>query len=139
MRGGTANCHVIISDSEIGSPVVNKADILIAFNQPSLEKFFSRLKETGILILNSSLIDKKIRFRKQLKIPLITLGEQAGSQKVINIIALGSLLWLTGIVDRDSAVKSIEQNFREKKNLIGINKKALEVGMEYASHKNPDS
>ncbi len=63
MRGGTANCNVVVSDKPVGSPVVTQADVVIAMNLPSLDKFESSVKPGGVLILNSSLIERKMRKR----------------------------------------------------------------------------
>jgi 2-oxoglutarate ferredoxin oxidoreductase subunit gamma len=133
MRGGTANCHVIISDNEIGSPIINKADILVVFNRPSLDKFLTKIKKKGLLIINSSLIKQKIVKKdiKIIKLPLVELSEKIGNQKVGNVIALGSLINLTKLVEKESVIESIKQNFKDKKKIIQLNKNALELGMEY--------
>ncbi|EJW92694.1 pyruvate/ketoisovalerate oxidoreductase, gamma subunit, partial [gut metagenome] len=60
MRGGTANCSVIVSDNEVGSPMVDKADAIVAMNLPSLLKFEDRVKPGGVLVVNSSIIDRKV-------------------------------------------------------------------------------
>jgi len=93
VRGGAAHCMVIISDSEIGSPYIDKADTLIIMNQPSLAKFKNRLKDDGLMVLNTSLAKKapsrKIRLA-QGKFTDIAIG--LGNIKVANIVALGSYL-----------------------------------------------
>ncbi|MBN2421670.1 2-oxoacid:acceptor oxidoreductase family protein [Candidatus Woesearchaeota archaeon] len=133
MRGGTANCHVIISEEDIGSAVISQPDILIAFNHPSLEKFLPRLKKNGLLIINSSLIKEEI-IRKDIKLvslPLVELAAKIQNQKTINIIAMGALLELTELVKTSSVVDSIKQNFKDKQDIIELNKKALELGREH--------
>ena len=134
MRGGTANCHVILSSEEIGSPIVNNPDILIVFNNPSLEKFFSKLKKDGILIYNSSLIKNEIEQKNKIGLPLVKLAKQIGTKKVINTIALGALIQETGIVKKDSVIKSLEEKFKGKQEVIQTNKKALKLGMDYVKN-----
>ncbi|MBD3204303.1 2-oxoacid:ferredoxin oxidoreductase subunit gamma [Candidatus Woesearchaeota archaeon] len=133
MRGGTANCNVIVAEEEIGSPIITSPDILVVFNLPSMEKFLPRLRKGGILIYNSSLIKKKIERDdiKKIALPLVELTKKIKNPKVGNMIALGSLLKLTGLVSKDSVVESLKKNFKDKKELVEINKKALDLGYEY--------
>ena len=133
VRGGTAHCMVIISDAEIGSPYVDKADTLIIMNAPSLGKFKNRIKKKGLLIVNSSLadnlkdIDKKAHMIKH---PFTDLAMGLGNIKVANMIALGVFISRKNIVDSKSVSGVIQAIAPEdKKNLIEINQKALIEGM----------
>ncbi|HPY52613.1 MAG: 2-oxoacid:acceptor oxidoreductase family protein [Spirochaetota bacterium] len=93
MRGGTANCSVIISDEDIASPVIDKSDIVIALNKPSMVKFEKSLKENGLLIYNTSLIDSKPSRTdiKTLGIPVNAMAEESGNPRGINMVVLGVL------------------------------------------------
>lgn len=93
VRGGTSHCMITISDQQIGSPYVTKADSLIILNNPSLEKFRSKVKINGLLVLNSSLakIDKQVNV-KILQFPFTDIAIKLGNIKVANMVALGCYL-----------------------------------------------
>lgn len=104
MRGGTANCSVIISDTPIGSPILNEADALIALNGPSLEKFAGLVKPGGLIIADSSLVEsvpqrRDIRF---IPIPASGLASEAGNMTFATIILLGCLAAASGCFSRTS-------------------------------------
>ena len=137
MRGGTANCTVVIDDRLIGSPVVDEPSVLLAFNGPSLRKFGSKVKKGGAIIQNSSLIQdgsigEEIR---NIKIPLNDLASDLDNQKVINMIALGAWAKVNDRLDLDEVQKGMELMLEEggKSNFIDINRKALSVGYERAT------
>jgi 2-oxoglutarate ferredoxin oxidoreductase subunit gamma len=130
VRGGTAHCTVVISDKEISSPYVDKADALIVMNNPSLEKFKSRIKNKGLFLINSSLTaslpgkDEHI-----LQYPFTDIAIKLGNIKVANMIALGCLIAHKKTVDLKTVLKVISEIAPEnKKNLIGINQGALKKG-----------
>ena len=134
MRGGSANCSVIISDSEIGSPIIDRPDILIAFNLPSFDKFESKIKEGGILIANSSLISKKSE-RDDIKtyyIPATALASDNGLEGGANVIILGYLLRLTGLFEINEFIELMVAGIpATKAKLIENNKKAIMLGYNY--------
>ena len=134
MRGGSANCSVIISDKEIGSPIINRPDILIAFNLPSYEKFEPMIKEGGILIANSTLISEQTK-RTDIKsyyIPATPMASDNDLQGGANVIILGYLLKLTGLFDYDEFVDLMVSGIpATKEKLIANNKKALKLGYDY--------
>ncbi len=104
MRGGTANCSVVISDEAIGSPVINDADVLIAMNGPSLEKFAATVKPGGLIIVDSTLV-KGQPGRSDIKfiaIPASTLAEAMGNMNFASIALLGCLAHQTGAFSRES-------------------------------------
>lgn len=131
VRGGTVHCMVIISDQEIGSPYIDKADTLIIMNRPSLDRFQYRIKDKGLLILNSSLINTEIKKNAHiLSHPFTDIAVKLGNIRVANMVALGCYLAKKKIVD----VKNVFRVFEEiapadKKHLIEINKKALSYGI----------
>ena len=89
-RGGTANCHVIISDSEIASPVIDRPEAAIILNLPSLDKYEPLMKEDGIVILNKTLIPREVKRDdiRVLQIDALDVAKQFGSEKVVNMILL---------------------------------------------------
>ncbi len=131
MRGGTANSTVVISDSEIASPVIERPDVAIILNQPALDKFEERIVSGGLAVVNTSLVGREVK-REDLDVVKVAATETAnrlGNVRVANIVALGAFVAKTGIVKTASVVRAIEELFSEKKpGLIEINKKALTEG-----------
>jgi len=130
VRGGTAHCMVVISDREIGSPYVGQADTLIIMNSPSLEKFQGRVRNKGLLILNSSLAKKDIKCNAHIvKYPFTDIAVELGNIKVANMLALGCLIAKKKLVDLKTVFRVIADFApSDKKDLIEINKKALGKG-----------
>ncbi|MCK4257674.1 MAG: 2-oxoacid:acceptor oxidoreductase family protein [Halanaerobiales bacterium] len=132
MRGGTANCSVIISDEEIASPLVNRPDILVAMNQPSLDKFVSDVKDGGLIIVNSSIIKDvpELPNCEVIQVPANDLAMELGNVKSANMVVMGVLLQkLTDISKEDvfNALAEIVPAGREK--ILELNKKAIEIGL----------
>ena len=100
MRGGTANCSVVVSDDEIASPVVNRPDCVVAMNIASLEKFESRVRPGGVIFVNSSLIKRKVERDdvEEIRIPANDIAEELGSPRAANMVILGGILKKTGAV-----------------------------------------
>jgi 2-oxoglutarate ferredoxin oxidoreductase subunit gamma len=132
VRGGTAHCMVIVSDNEIGSPFIDKADTLIIMNRPSLDKFKNRLKNKGLLIVNSSLANEPdYKNARIFKYSFTEIAIRLGNIRVANMVALGSLLAKKKIVNLKSILKVIEEFApKARSDLIEINKKALEEGIK---------
>lgn len=130
VRGGTAHCMVIISDQEISSPYIDKADSLIIMNRPSLEKFKSRIKNRGLLFLNSSLVSGKgYRNARTNKFPFTEVAVKLGNIRVANMIALGAFIAKKNPVSLESAKAAVSDIApAHKKHLIDINLKALKEG-----------
>jgi 2-oxoglutarate ferredoxin oxidoreductase subunit gamma len=117
MRGGTANCCVIVSSEEIGAPVVSVADAIVVMNQPSFEKFKNDVKEGGLLLYNSDLV-KAEGVRSDIKaiaVPANTIAMEAGSDKVANIVMLGALVAASGIVGDKTCVETLKEKLGKKK------------------------
>lgn len=133
VRGGTAYCMTIISEQEIGSPYINNADTLIIMNNASLERFRPRLKNNGLLIINSSLakfnkIDKTITV---IQYPFSEIAANLGNIKTANMVALGTYLTRKKTVDFKTVLATIEEIAPlDKKSLVAINKQALNKGIE---------
>ena len=117
MRGGTANCCVIVSSEEIGAPVVSEADAIVVMNQPSFEKFKDDVKKGGVLLYNSDLVEAAgVRSDIRLiAVPANTIAMQEGSDKVANIAMLGALVAATGIVGDAVCVETIKEKLGKKK------------------------
>lgn len=144
VRGGTAHCMVIISDEEIGSPYIEKADTLVIMNGPSLRKFRGRIKSKGLLIINCSLVDNNEEKGKPylsthrpgsgariLRYPFTDIAIKLGNIKVANMVALGCLIahkHIAGLQSVSAAMESIAPE--DKKSLVDINQKALLAGAE---------
>jgi len=136
VRWGAAHCMVIISSGDIPSPYIDKADTLIIMNEPSLLKFKQRIKNKGLLLINSSLISPNIIKHispniRQICLPFTEAAVKLGNIKVANMIALGSYIARKKIFSKQTVFKVIEEIVpAEKKSLIEINKQALLTGIE---------
>lgn len=131
VRGGTAHCMVIISDEEISSPYIEEADSLIVMNEPSFARFKRRVKNKGLLLVNSSLVKNKDKEMRPSGQPFTDTALKLGNIKVANVVALGAFIAKTKIVDTKTVLKVIEDLAPEdKKDLIAINNKALKAGMQ---------
>ncbi|MFA5156459.1 MAG: 2-oxoacid:acceptor oxidoreductase family protein [Candidatus Omnitrophota bacterium] len=132
VRGGTAHCIVIISDSRIGSPYAAKADTMIIMNEPSLQKFKSRIKNNGLLIVNSSLVGSGIPGNAcVVSQPFTDIAIKMGNVRIANMVALGCYLAQRKILNSESILKTIEEIApADKKNLVQINKDALNMGIK---------
>ncbi|NEZ46676.1 2-oxoacid:ferredoxin oxidoreductase subunit gamma [Clostridium niameyense] len=132
MRGGTANCSVVLSDTPVGSPIVTAPDTLVVMNRPSLDKFEDMVAPGGLIVLDSNLVDRMPE-RKDIKviaIPAQDEAEKLGSTKIANMILLGALVKETGIVTMDEITSSLKDHGKEK--FFESNKAALKVGEGYA-------
>ncbi len=134
MRGGTANCNVVISSDPVGSPVVVEATSAIVMNRPSLDKFESTIVSGGRLFINSSLIDRKCT-REDIEVYYIPANEMAndlGNARIANMVMLGAFLEATNTVSVDTILnQAFTAVFGENKaHLKPINKDALEKGAE---------
>ncbi|WP_353892348.1 2-oxoacid:acceptor oxidoreductase family protein [Proteinivorax hydrogeniformans] len=135
MRGGTANCTVVVSENPIGSPVVTEPDVVIAMNLPSLDKFESQVKPGGVLIVNSSLIERKCERDDitVLEVPANDIANDLGSGKVANMVVLGSLIAQTNVVTKESVIGALKKVLPEHRhNLIPLNEQAIDKGSEFA-------
>ncbi|MFC1746316.1 2-oxoacid:acceptor oxidoreductase family protein [Candidatus Riflebacteria bacterium] len=135
MRGGTANCTVRISDTPIGSPVVSAPNSLIAMNLPSIDKFENDLEEGGLLIYNTSLINRA-PVRKDVKLVPIPASDLANEKlkntKLTNMILFGAFLKHTEFVSEEIAFKALEESVSKRHaKLIPLNKEAIKLGFNH--------
>lgn len=136
VRGGTAHSMVVISDEIIASPVVKEPGICIVMNRPSLQKFETRVKENGLLIVNKSLIniDAERKDIDILNIPATSMASELGNLKVANMVILGALLARKKIAFLITLINALEDIFPvSHHNMIPINEKAIRKGYEYGS------
>jgi 2-oxoisovalerate ferredoxin oxidoreductase beta subunit len=135
MRGGTANCHVVVSGHRIGTPYVTEPTLLVAMNQPSLEKFAPIVRPDGMIVYDSSFV-RDVNLPAGIRavpVPFSALAnEKLDNPRVANIIAAGAVIGLTGIVQADTMRALIRE--LPKKQLIEPNLKALDVGLKSVEH-----
>jgi len=137
MRGGTAYCTVVVSDDRIGSPIVTNPWSVCAFNRPSFDKFESKVRKGGLLLVNSSLIDVTTKRKDitQLLVPANEMALQAGNGKSANIVMLGAFIGASGVVEKDTIRETVKEKMSRKASLLDINMKVLEEGFELALDK----
>lgn len=137
VRGGTAYCMVVISDTRIGSPYVDCADTLIVLNGPSLSKFHACVKKTGLIIVNSSLVKGAAGVpANSQQYPFSESAGALGDVRVANMIALGVYVASAGVLDEAGVLKTIEAIApADKRELIAINQRAVREGIRMASLK----
>jgi 2-oxoglutarate ferredoxin oxidoreductase subunit gamma len=136
MRGGTANCTVVLSDEPVGSPIVDEPSALVAMNRPSLDKFEPTIAAGGAVVVNSSLVDRKAS-RDDLDVRYLLfndLAAEAGNPRTINMVALGAYLKATGVVPLETAQRAMARMLEEsgKGRFVDANNKALEEGYHAA-------
>ena len=133
-RGGTANCTVVVSDDEIGSPVVSEVDILVAMNQPSLDRFESWVKPDGKIMVNSSLIERKVNRSdvEAVYIPTNDIANEIGSGKIANMVMLGGLLKAFPALSREEILSTMKKMLASKAKFIPLNEAAINKGADYS-------
>lgn len=135
MRGGTANCITIISDTQVSSPIISTFDTAIVLNQPSMDKFESKVKKGGLLLYDSTNILKPPT-RKDIDILAVAAADEANklnNTKVTNMIMLGAFLAKKSIISTDSALEGLKKVLPERyHHLLPLNKQALMAGMKLA-------
>ena len=134
MRGGTANCTVVISDEEIGSPLVKNPTAVIAMNLPSLEKFEDLVEEDGVLVVNASMVNREVT-RKDIKVVSIPANEIAGeigSERAVNMVLLGALLGNMDMLSIEAVEKALKAHLPERhKKFLPLNIEALHKGAAF--------
>ena len=133
MRGGTANCTVIISSEEIASPVVPHPKSIIVMNEPSLNKFEPNVKKEGLIVLNDSLIKQKVNRDDVtvIRIPANDIANQLGNLRIANMVILGAYVKKLEIIKMETIFEALEKALSGRnQNLIDINKEALKKGDE---------
>ena len=134
MRGGTANCSVVLSDTPVGSPIITNPDVLIAMNLPSLQKFVNDVVPGGQIYVDSTLISEKVE-RTDVDvfyIPATQMAKEAGVSTLANMIIMGHVLQNNSELTFDGTESTVQKLVPAKKQeLVGLNMKALEMGRDY--------
>ncbi|MBZ9571303.1 2-oxoacid:acceptor oxidoreductase family protein [Methanobrevibacter sp. TMH8] len=141
-RGGTSNCSVVISGDTIGSPVVDKCDVLIALNKPALEKFALDVKKDGLILYDSRVgdidIDELINIEnvknedlKIIPVPALDIAKSIGNAKAFNTAILGVLMGIGKVISPDAYKQGIKEIFSSKPKLIQLNIDVLEAGANW--------
>ncbi len=131
MRGGTANCSVVIASDEIASPVVAFPDSILVMNEPSLLKFEPTIKAGGLLFLNTSLVDSRSKRDdiETVEVPANKIAEELGNLKCANMVMVGAYAAKTGAFTIKTAQESITAVYKRAKGpILEMNKKAIEAG-----------
>ena len=135
MRGGKARCTVVVSDEEIGSPLVRRPSAAIVLNIPSMEAFESAVKPDGVLVVNSSLVPQKSERTdvRAIHIPASDMATELGNVRMANVICLGALVQATGVVSLEAIAQALDDHLPERhRKLLGLNKEALRKGAALA-------
>ncbi len=136
MRGGSANCMVVISDKPINSPLVSEPTTLVALNRPSLDRFEPKIEEGGLLFINKDAINREIA-RKDIeivKVPADTIAYKLGSNKIVNMVMLGTYLGYTELIPLEVAVDNLKKAIpRHRHHLLGLNEEVLKEGYKIGS------
>jgi 2-oxoglutarate ferredoxin oxidoreductase subunit gamma len=136
MRGGTANCTVVMSDEPVGSPIVDEPTALIALNLPSLDKFEPTIAKGGAIVVNESLIERKVS-RDDVHSSYVRINDIArdlGNPRSLNMVALGAFVKATGVVPLEAVVEAMSKTMKAsgKAKSIEPNARALEEGYNAA-------
>ncbi len=133
MRGGTANCSIILSDDPIGSPIVSNPDVLFAMNLPSLDKYENEVKSGGTIIVDSTLIKRKV-VREDVNVfyvPATQMAADISAPALANMIMVGKAIKETGAVSIDGLEDGLKKVVPPKKaDMIALNLKAVETGYD---------
>jgi 2-oxoglutarate ferredoxin oxidoreductase subunit gamma len=134
MRGGTCNCSVILSDTQIGSPIVSNPDVLIAMNLPSLDKFENECVEGAKIFVDSSLVDRKV-IREDVEayyIPATKMASDEGLTGLANMIMIGYMIKKAGVMPYENVEKVMAKVVPAKKQtMLALNIKAVELGYNF--------
>ena len=135
MRGGTANCSVIVSDSQIGSPIVTHPDILIAMNLPSLDKYEDAVNPGGIIIVDSTLIGRKVTRTdvSTFYIPATQMASDEGITTLANMIIVGKLIRESDAISYENLDAALAKVVSARhQDMLTFNRKAIDIGYNYA-------
>lgn len=136
MRGGTANCNVIISDEEIASPYCKQLDILYTLNDAAIDKFEHMLRPNGILLVNSSLAKENRGYRddvRVIKVPATGIANELGNSRGANIVMIGAMSLISPDFDVDYMRMAVDRFFEKKKKFNEKNAICFDRGVEAAT------
>ncbi|HPD63312.1 MAG TPA: 2-oxoacid:acceptor oxidoreductase family protein [Anaerolineaceae bacterium] len=131
MRGGTANCTVVISDEEIGSPMVSDPQAVIAMNLPSLDKYEGKVRPGGVLVVNESMVDRAVS-RQDIKVVMVKaneIAEELGDKRMMNMVLLGALIANLPVIPLEAIEKALAGHLPERHHkMLPKNYEALKRG-----------
>lgn len=131
MRGGTANCTVVISDEEIGSPMVSDPQAVIAMNLPSLDKYEGKVRPGGVLVVNESMVDRAVS-RQDIKVVMVKaneIAEELGDKRMMNMVLLGALIANLPVIPLQAIEKALAGHLPERHHkMLPKNYEALKRG-----------
>ena len=134
MRGGTANCSAIVSDDPVGAPIVLTPDVLVAMNNPSLDKYENAVRKGGIILVDSSLIERKVN-RDDIDVyyvPATKLASDNGAPTLANMILMGKLLTVLGDYNEETVNKALDKCISARHaDMRELNRKMMEIGKNY--------
>jgi 2-oxoglutarate ferredoxin oxidoreductase subunit gamma len=134
MRGGTAHCIVILSDDDIGSPIIRQPTLCIVMNPPSMDKYEPLIRRGGLLVANSTLVRARSK-RDDIEtvyVPANELAAELGNVKMANVVLLGAMLGKREILPIESIKRTLDQHIPERrKHIIEPNKRALDRGVQF--------
>jgi 2-oxoglutarate ferredoxin oxidoreductase subunit gamma len=134
MRGGTAHCIVILSDDDIGSPIIREPTMCIVMNPPSMEKYDPLVRPGGLLVVNSTLVPTKSE-RDDITavyVPANQLASELGNVKMANVVLLGAMLGSREVLPLDAIKRTLDEHIPERrKHIIEPNKRALDRGVQF--------
>jgi 2-oxoglutarate ferredoxin oxidoreductase subunit gamma len=132
MRGGTCNCTVVLSDRQVGSPVSQKPHAAVVLNLQSIDKFEPLVRPGGILVVNTSLINREVLRTDLIVVPVPAnqIAKDAGSAKAANVVALGAFLGASGLVDPQLVKNVLAETFAGRPKIVALNDVCLTTGVE---------
>ncbi len=132
MRGGTANCTVIISDEEIGSPLVRNPTAALVLNPPSMARYEPLVKPGGVLVLDSTLVEQRSARTDihQIALPAKDIAQELGYPQIANVVAIGALVAATGALKLETLEHVIEKKTAKRREMLLANLQALRRGAE---------
>jgi 2-oxoglutarate ferredoxin oxidoreductase subunit gamma len=140
MRGGTCNCTVVIADRPVGSPVVERPRVAMVMNLPSLEKYEGMVKPGGVLLVNTSLINRAVQRSdvRVVKVPANEIANRLGNPRAANMVALGAYLGATRAVSLEAVEGLVRETFAGKAKVIDSNLAALQEGYALGERETAD-
>jgi len=132
MRGGTCNCTVVISDRTVGSPVIQSPRAVLAMNLPSLDKFEANVRPGGLLLVNTSLINREPARRdvRVVRVAANEIANQLGNPRGANMVALGAYVGASGAVSLEEVELVVRETFASKPKVVDVNLEALHRGFD---------
>ncbi len=138
VRGGTANCHIVVSDEPVYSPMVEEADSMILLNQLSYDRFRPSLRPGGLLLLNSSMArtdpERERDGATVVAIPATEAADELGNVRVANVIMLAAYCARRGLFDPENVLETLSRELAARKHLMEVNRLAFEKGRELAAN-----